>query len=495
MKKMATMILAIAMTFSLAITASAVEVPDDFTCYEEAMANGLSFALADENNSGYENAQENIMVDPMEELLGPKLHDILQEKTRNVYSANNYDGYSLNWESNGYSDILHTVSKPNLMVTYNYNDDDFRISKTVNGITTSFSYGTVRGVPDTLISENRDGVVINYTFDIDPVGSTARSVPSGFEINGTNYQLIFDSSDIVSGISNENGNQIVQYEYTDGIVSSILELNENGDWMDVSDSSDSIGVINKIRYLGYYFDDETGWYYSDSYYDATGERFIDGDISASQEGTNSVATDVDDLYDQCINDTSFGRPISSTSSTWYSSLETVEIVARLIYGENTFDWSNGYDRENERKAEGWVLFNRVGAPGIRGNSSLRNVCTASDQFSTISGGGSYDAKNPVRSKDAWKEAVYIACCLVTTSDRSTLNSLIPRPTGISDQLFLYALYNFKNEYSTTSSGLRHGGHDLEDVTIVDISWNITNSSIIEGTADPKTHNIFYNWAN
>lgn len=449
-----------------------------------------SVSLAYERENDYEEANENIMITSVDEDSSEtEPFDILEARARGVVSSDSYGDFSLAWVSDGSRDILQAASKPDLDIDYEYNENGYRTSKTVNDIVTEFTYGTVRRIPNTLISENRNGLVINYTFDIDPVGSTARCIPSGFEIGGTNYQLIFDNSDIISGISDENGKQIVKYEYTDGLASSIYELDANGDWQEVSNDPQSIGNINRIRYLGDYFDEETGWYYSDSYYDATAGRFIDG----VQTSSNSIETDIDDLYDECINDPSFGQGMAAKSG-WYSSLDTVEIIARLIYGENTYDKSGGYDRYNERKAEGWVLFNRVGAPGIKGNSSLRNVCTASDQFSTISGTGSYDARNPVTSKDAWREAVYIACCLVETSNRSSLNTFIPRPTGISNQLYFYGLSQFSNEFTTTSSGLRHNGHNLEDVTIVDIAYNITASSIITGTEDKFTHNIFYNWA-
>lgn len=452
-------------------------------------SSAVSLAYEEEPAYRESSESENIMLDPDEEnSLKPEPFDILQARARGVVSSDHYNDFSLSWVSDGTRDILQAAEKPDLEITYEYNENGYRTSKNVNGIETTFTYGTVRGIPNALISENRNGLVINYTFDIDPVGSTARCVPSGFEIDGTNYQLVFDNTDMVSGISDENGNQIIKYVYTDGIVSSIYELDEDGNWKDVSDDPLSVGSINKIRYLGNYFDDETGWYYSDSYYDTVEERFIDG----VQTSSNSIETDIDDLYDQCINDPSFGKGMAAKTG-WYESLDTVEIIARLIYGENTYDWSDGVDRYNERKAEGWVLFNRVGNNQIIENSNLRTVCTGSGQFATISGTGSNDARNPVRSKDAWKEAVYIACCLVETSNRSSLNTFIPRPTGISNQLFFYGLSKFIEKYTTTSSGLRINGRDLEDVTIVDVAYNITSGSIIEATASPRTHNIFYNY--
>ena len=73
------------------------------------------------------------------------------------------------------------------------------------------------------------------------------------------------------------GESAVRYAYAEGTICAIWEKDEAGNWVDVTENADSIGAINRIRYLGDYFDAETGWYYTDSYFDpANGNRFIDG---------------------------------------------------------------------------------------------------------------------------------------------------------------------------------------------------------------------------
>ena len=86
----------------------------------------------------------------------------------------------------------------------------------------------------------------------------------GFDYNGTKYYYIFNVQGDVIGILNQAGQKIVSYTYDPwGKVLSV----------DGSEAS-TIGQINPIRYRGYYYDTETGFYYLQSrYYDPTVRRF------------------------------------------------------------------------------------------------------------------------------------------------------------------------------------------------------------------------------
>ena len=90
----------------------------------------------------------------------------------------------------------------------------------------------------------------------------------GFDYNGTKYYYIFNVQGDVIGILNQSGSQIVSYQYDPW-----------GKVLSVSGSEAStIGQINPIRYRGYYYDTETGFYYLQSrYYDPTTRRFLNID--------------------------------------------------------------------------------------------------------------------------------------------------------------------------------------------------------------------------
>ena len=55
-------------------------------------------------------------------------------------------------------------------------------------------------------------------------------------------------------------------------------------------SSSNIAIINPLRYRGYYYDTETGWYYLQSrYYDPANHRFINADTYASTDSTDAIS--------------------------------------------------------------------------------------------------------------------------------------------------------------------------------------------------------------
>ena len=64
-----------------------------------------------------------------------------------------------------------------------------------------------------------------------------------------------------------------------GRILSITDGNGNA-----NTSSSFIGNVNPIRYRGYYYDTETGWYYLNSrYYDPEVKRFINADNQLSAD--------------------------------------------------------------------------------------------------------------------------------------------------------------------------------------------------------------------
>ena len=73
--------------------------------------------------------------------------------------------------------------------------------------------------------------------------------------------------DIV-GVIDSGGNRIVSYEYDSW--GRPMGMND--------DSGAGIGNLNPFRYRGYFYDEETGWYYLKSrYYDPEVGRFINAD--------------------------------------------------------------------------------------------------------------------------------------------------------------------------------------------------------------------------
>ncbi len=98
--------------------------------------------------------------------------------------------------------------------------------------------------------------------------------PLGFVYNETQYFYLTNTMGDVLGITEANGNLIAQYLYDDwGKLVSIDTADA-----ETSTAYREIAEANPLRYRGYYFDSETGYYYLQSrYYAPNICRFINSD--------------------------------------------------------------------------------------------------------------------------------------------------------------------------------------------------------------------------
>ena len=160
------------------------------------------------------------------------------------------DGMAMTWR---HGRELATVTKDGKTFAYNYGADGVRTQKTVDGVTTE--YYTVGG--KLLAEETGDRVL---TFYYDEKGS-----PVSVELNGTRYYYHRNLQGDVVGLYIYTGAQVVSYTYDPW-----------GKLLSITDTSGTdIGALNPLRYRGYYYDTETGFYFLQSrYYDPTVSRFI-----------------------------------------------------------------------------------------------------------------------------------------------------------------------------------------------------------------------------
>ncbi|WP_028563721.1 cell wall hydrolase [Paenibacillus pinihumi] len=287
-----------------------------------------------------------------------------------------------------------------------------------------------------------------------------------------------------------------------------------------------IGTINLIRLHSFYYDEETGWYYTGSrYYDSNKNEFLKGAVKLQPPSLNdvlknkeSVITPFADVQlimqiQNCqttrLNDNNFGKPITYSSS-WYNNLSDIELLSRLLYGENTFNAGDQY-------AVAWVLINRKNANSSEfGGSTYKGVATKSGAFEPITGGenGTENARVPNTSSNQWNTAVWSACTLMYTSSTSDYNSLIPKAPGISNQLFFVGLPYFlsgtiSQDKTPSGTGLRYKmGSNYINIKNVVIVFDTTTSfqnpskkdailshSNLDNSAKRLRHNIFFNLDN
>ena len=174
----------------------------------------------------------------------------------NMGNPTSYRGYTFGWRGKQ----LTSASNGTNSLTFEYNEDGLRQSKTCNNITTDYYYnGSV------LIGMQRGQT--KYLFSYDAAGNVV-SVKHG---DDEYYYLRNAQGDIVKLID-ASGATVVEYTYdtwgkkvaTTGTLAGTL------------------GLFQPFRYRGYVYDWETGFYYLQSrYYDPTTGRFISADVLLS----------------------------------------------------------------------------------------------------------------------------------------------------------------------------------------------------------------------
>ena len=100
-----------------------------------------------------------------------------------------------------------------------------------------------------------------------------------------------------------NGSSFTTYYYVLNLQGDVVKLvNANGTayatyaynaWGEVLTSTGTMASINPLRYRGYYYDTETGFYYLQSrYYDPVTHRFINADSYTSTDLDSALASNM-----------------------------------------------------------------------------------------------------------------------------------------------------------------------------------------------------------
>ena len=194
---------------------------------------------------------------------------------------------------------LASMSKSGSSIAYGYNADGKRISKTVNGTTYNYAY-----LGDTLTDLSWDSNRMHFTYD--SLG------PASVTYNGVKYFYLKNAQGDVTGLVNASGTQVVSYTYdpwgapmsTDGTMASTL------------------GAANPLRYRGYVYDTETGFYYlSSRYYNPVWGRFINADGIFNRE-----SVDGGNLFAYCLN-----NPIANSDRTGYFAIAVGTTIASALF--------------------------------------------------------------------------------------------------------------------------------------------------------------------
>jgi len=189
-------------------------------------------------------------------------HTITYDEIGNPLSYYNGSSYTFTWK-NGRR--LATAVKGSNTLSFEYNDDGIRTSKTVYGVEHIYYLNGSQ-----IVAESWNGNFIAYIYDAtgSPIGMQYHG--SSFDDNEFAYYWYVKNyqGDILAVYSND-GVKLISYSYD--AWGNVYTLYSNG-------GSSTAAKYNPFKYRGYYHDSETGFYYLNSrYYDPATGRFLNAD--------------------------------------------------------------------------------------------------------------------------------------------------------------------------------------------------------------------------
>ena len=180
--------------------------------------------------------------------------------------------------------------------------------------TVTHEYLTLNGkvARETIRTNNTLTAVLDFIYDESGKPFALKYSTDGATFD-TYYYVLNLQGDVVKLIQ-ENGHVVAHYTYDA--------------WGKILDSGGNLAEINPLRYRGYYYDNETGFYYLQSrYYDPVNRRFINADIYASTDSSDAVSCN---MFVYCGN-----NPVSNTDESgdsWFKALlsKAMDIVEAAV---------------------------------------------------------------------------------------------------------------------------------------------------------------------
>ena len=242
---------------------------------------------------------------------------------------------------------MQSITDNENAISYTYNGDGLRTSKTVNGETTEYFYnGSI------LAGQKTGDNTLVFMYD-------NNSDIFGFIYENTEYYYIKNAQNDVIAIADADGNVLVNYTYDAwGEIVSITDANGN----EVTDnpSTDSVGVdahidpsaettdvteattsetveedsesailarINPILYRSYYYDKETEWYYLNTrYYSPDMCRFVSADNENVSTETPAGLTDKN-LFAYCDNNPV--NRVDKSGNFWDTVFDVISLAVSI----------------------------------------------------------------------------------------------------------------------------------------------------------------------
>ena len=189
----------------------------------------------------------------------------------NPLSYYNGASYTFTWSQGR---RLATAVRGGNSLSFTYNDEGIRTSKTVNGVEHVYYLNGSQ-----ILAEEWGSNLIIYLYDAEgsPVGMQYRSSTYGTGI----FDLFFFEHNLkgdIVAVYDASGNKLISYIYD--AYGNVTTTYSNG-------GASSPARFNPFKYRGYYHDSELGFYYLNSrYYDPKVGRFVNADeIVSGSDGS------------------------------------------------------------------------------------------------------------------------------------------------------------------------------------------------------------------
>ena len=146
--------------------------------------------------------------------------------------------------------------------------------------TVTHEYLTLNGkvARETIKTNNSLTAVLDFVYD-----ESGKPFALKYSTNGTSFQTYYY-------VLNLQGDVVKLIHYIPGFEYESVATYEYDAWGNILSSSGKLAEINPLRYRGYYYDSETGFYYLQSrYYDPENHSFINADSYASTDSSDAIA--------------------------------------------------------------------------------------------------------------------------------------------------------------------------------------------------------------
>ena len=182
--------------------------------------------------------------------------------------------------------------------------------------TVTHEYLTLNGkvARETIRTNNTLTAVLDFIYD-----ESGKPFALKYSTNGTSFETYYY-------VLNLQGDVVKLIHYIPGFEYESVATYEYDAWGNVS-SSGRLAEINPLRYRGYYYDNETGFYYLQSrYYDPANRRFINADTYSSTDPGDAIGCN---MFAYCGNNPVMRNDYSG-DAWWHWVVATVAVVGLAV---------------------------------------------------------------------------------------------------------------------------------------------------------------------